>query len=229
MESIVVTVNFKEALGVQAGGTHLRGGSAHYNVTAVAALPHLDLALFKDLSRLHIVQQGTIALLVALLDGGYQTELGGKLREPLLFGGFGKAVVHIGPLVVFTLSGVEQVLGSASHTMQFLKPQLCMGLLVLGGLQEQLCNLLIALVLSHGGEIGVLVPGLGLSGKGRFQILLGLGAGVLVRTLDGSFLDQFKGGGGLLADGAELRGAVAFVNIAADFTFPLLHTLFFSF
>ena len=67
---IVLCVNFKIALGMVAGGANLRGLLAHDDVTAVAALPHLDLALGEDLRHLHIVQQGTVALLVMLFNGG---------------------------------------------------------------------------------------------------------------------------------------------------------------
>ena len=42
---IVFCVNFKIALGMVAGGANLRGLLAHDDVTAVAALPHLDLCL----------------------------------------------------------------------------------------------------------------------------------------------------------------------------------------
>ena len=41
-----------------AGGANLRGLLAHDDVTAVAALPHLDLAFGEDLRRLYIAQQG---------------------------------------------------------------------------------------------------------------------------------------------------------------------------
>ena len=64
-----------------AGQTDLRRFLAHDDVTAVAALPHLDLALGEDLRHLHIVQQGTVALLVVLLDGSHQTEPLGQLME----------------------------------------------------------------------------------------------------------------------------------------------------
>ena len=49
-------MNLKETFGVQAGGTHFRGGSAYYDVAAVAAFPYLDLAFFTDLGGLHVVQ-----------------------------------------------------------------------------------------------------------------------------------------------------------------------------
>ena len=41
-------MNFKEALGIETGGANLRSGGAYHDVAAVAALPHLDLALFKE-------------------------------------------------------------------------------------------------------------------------------------------------------------------------------------
>ena len=41
---------------------------AHNDVTAVAALPHLDRAFGEDLRRLYIVQQGTVALLMVLFN-----------------------------------------------------------------------------------------------------------------------------------------------------------------
>ena len=57
-----------------AGRADLRRFLTDHNVTAVAALPHLDLALGEDLRHLHIVQQGTVALLVVLFNGGDQAE-----------------------------------------------------------------------------------------------------------------------------------------------------------
>src|SRR5574344_2148310 len=102
---IILCVNFKVALGMVAGRADLRRFLTDHNVTAVAALPYLDLTLGKDLRHLHIVQQGTVALLVVLFNGGNQTEALRQLMETLLIGGFGEAVVHIRPLVVLSLSG----------------------------------------------------------------------------------------------------------------------------
>ena len=48
-------------------------------MSAVPALP--DLALFKDFLGLHIPQQGPVALLVALFNGGHQAEFGGQLWD----------------------------------------------------------------------------------------------------------------------------------------------------
>ena len=150
-------------------------------MTAVAALPDLDLALFEDLGGLHVLKQGAIALLMVLLNGSHQTELGGQLREALLLGGLGKAVVHIRPLVVLALGGGQQVFaGGADAVMQLLVPHLSVLLLVVGGFQKQGGDLLKAVLFGLGSEIGVLVSGLGLAGEGGSQVLLGLGSSVFI-------------------------------------------------
>ena len=64
-----------------AGGAQLRCAGADDQVAAVAALPNLDFALGEDFGGLHILQQGAVALLVMLLNGGDQTELGSQLVE----------------------------------------------------------------------------------------------------------------------------------------------------
>ena len=79
-ESIVLGVDLEVGLGMGAGGADVGGLGAYHDVAAVAAFPHLDLALGEDSGGLHVVQQGTVALLVVLLNGGDQTELGGQLR-----------------------------------------------------------------------------------------------------------------------------------------------------
>ena len=48
--------------------------------------------------------------------------------------------------------------------------------LVLGGLQEQRRDLLVAFLPGHGSEVGVLVSGTGFAVEGGVEILLGLGA-----------------------------------------------------
>ena len=83
-------MDFKVTLRMAAGRTDLRRFLAHDDVTAVAALPHLDLALGEDLRHLHIVQQGTVALLMVLFNGGYQAETLGQLMKAFLIGSFGK-------------------------------------------------------------------------------------------------------------------------------------------
>ena len=122
------------------------------------------------------MQQGAVALFVVLFNGGHQTEPLGQLLEALFLGGFGKALVHIGPLVVFTVSGGGKILGGGADAVQLLEPELCVLLLVFGGFQEQGRDLLIAFLLGLGSEIGVFVACLRFAGKGCQQVLFGLGA-----------------------------------------------------
>ena len=133
-----------------AGRADLRCFLTDHDMPAVAALPHLDLALGKDFRHFHIVQQGTVALLMMLFDGGDQTETLGQLMEALLVGGFGEAVVHIRPLVVLTLSGGEKIFGGVADAVQLFEPQLGMFLLVIGGFKEQRRDLLVAFLLGLG-------------------------------------------------------------------------------
>ena len=107
-----------------------------HNMTAVAALPQLDLALGKDLRHLHIAQQGAVALLMVLFNGGDQAETLGKLVEALLVSSLGKAVIHIRPLVVLALSGGEKVFGGVADAVQFFEPQLGVFLFVVSGFEE---------------------------------------------------------------------------------------------
>ena len=127
-----------------AGRADLRRFLTDHNVTAVAALPYLDLTLGKDLRHLHIVQQGTVALLVVLFNGSDQTEALRQLMKAFFIGGFGKAVVHIRPLVVLTLSGGEKVFCGVANAVQFFKPQLGVFLLIISGFEEQCRDLLVA-------------------------------------------------------------------------------------
>ena len=59
--SVVLLPQLEIALRMAAGGADLRRLGADDDVSAVAAFPDLDLALFKDLRRLQIVQQGAVA------------------------------------------------------------------------------------------------------------------------------------------------------------------------
>ncbi len=89
-----------------------------------------------------------------------------KIVEAFFVSFTGHTVVHIRPLGVLTLGGMEQVLGGIAQLTQSLEPQLGVFLLIFSGVQEQRSDLLIAGLLGDGGEVGVLVPGLTLTGKG---------------------------------------------------------------
>ena len=63
---------------------------ANHNVAAVTALPDLHFALGKDFLHFHIVQQGTVTLLMVLLNSGNATEFGSQLREAFRVRSLGK-------------------------------------------------------------------------------------------------------------------------------------------
>ena len=134
MRSIVLLANLKVGLGMGADGADLGGSRTDHDVTAVAALPDGDAALFEDLHSLYILQQRTVALLVGLLNGGNAAELCGELVEALGLGILCHAGVHIRPLGVFTLGGVKQIFGGVAHLTERLEPELCVLLLIGGGL-----------------------------------------------------------------------------------------------
>ena len=67
---VVLCVDLEVALGMLAGGADLGSLDTDDDVTAVAALPHLDFALLEDLCGFHVLQQGAVTLLVVLLPEG---------------------------------------------------------------------------------------------------------------------------------------------------------------
>ena len=120
------------------------------------------------------MQQGAVALLVVLLDGGHQTEAVGQLGKAFGLGGLGEVLVHVRPFVVLALGGGLQILGGVADALQLLEPELGVLLFVLRCFEEQGRDLLVALLPGLGGEESVFVAGLGFAGEGRQQILLGL-------------------------------------------------------
>ena len=65
-------------------GAHIRSLGCGHQMATVATFPHDDTGLLKDGLGLHIVQQGTIALLVGLLDDCDATELLCQVVEAFL-------------------------------------------------------------------------------------------------------------------------------------------------
>ena len=60
---------------MEADRTDIGGFGADDDMAAVAALPDADAAFAEDLGCLDVAQQGTIALLMVLLDGCHAPEL----------------------------------------------------------------------------------------------------------------------------------------------------------
>ena len=145
-------------------------------MAAVAALPDLDLALFKDLGGLDVAQQRAVALLVMALDLADEAELLRQLGKALFLCGLGERIVHVGPLVVFALSGGEQIVGGGADALELFEPHLGVLLFVVRGLLEERSDLLIALFLCLGCEEGVLVAGLAFTSESLPQVFLCLAA-----------------------------------------------------
>ena len=136
----------------------IRGLGPDDDVTAVAAFPDLDTALLEDRLLFDVLQKLAIALLMGFLDRAHTAEFLGQLGEALFLGFFGHALVHVGPLEIFTLCRVQKVLFRGTQLIQFLEPELGMLFLVVCRLQEQGCDLLIARLLCDGRFFSVLVP-----------------------------------------------------------------------
>ena len=92
-------------------GADLRSLGTDDEVTAVAALPYLNTGFLKYLLGLHIFQKGTVAFLMALLNGGNAAETGSQRGEAFFFGFAGHALIHVGPFGVLALGGMQQVFG----------------------------------------------------------------------------------------------------------------------
>ena len=157
-ESIIFLANFKICLRMLADRADLRSLGSYYDMSAVTTLPDGNAALLKYLHSLDVAQQLAVALLMGLLDGSHTAELLSQLMEAFFVSFTGHTVVHIRPLGVLTLGGMEQVLGGIAQLAQSLEPQLCVLFFVFRGLEEQGGNLLVARLLGNRGKVGVLIP-----------------------------------------------------------------------
>ena len=166
-----------------AGGADFGGLGAHHDVAAVAALPHFYFALGKHFCHFNVVQQGAVALFVMLFNGSHQAEPGSQFGEALFLSRLGKAVIHIGPFVIFARGGGFQVVGGIADAVQLLEPQLGMFFFVISRFQKQCCDLLKTLLLGHGGKEGVLVACFGFARKCGHQVFLALGTSILVHNI----------------------------------------------
>ena len=113
-----------------------------------------------------------------LLDLCHHGEQGCDLVEALFLGLLGHAGVHLGPLVVLTACchvQTSQGIGDRAAAQQ-LEPDLCVLLLIAGGLLKDRGQLLVAFLFGHAGKESVLIACLALTGKCFHQVFLGFGA-----------------------------------------------------
>ena len=114
----------------------LRSLSTNYNVSAVAAFPHLNFASLEDLCGFHIVKQCAITLFVPLFDGCHEPEFRCELREAFFVSCLSKAIIHIGPLVVFAFCGSHEVLCSVADAIELFEPLFCVFFFFVGRLKD---------------------------------------------------------------------------------------------
>ena len=155
-----------------------RCGLADIGISAVPALPYLLFLAGKHPAVLQVIGQRAVALLVLLLDLCHHGEQGCDLGEALFFGLSGHTGVHFRPLVVLAAcSHVQTGQGIRDRAAaQQLEPDLCVFLLVAGGLFKDRGQLLVAFLFGHAGKEGVLIACLALTGKCFHQVFLGFGA-----------------------------------------------------
>src|SRR5574344_791975 len=101
-----------------ANRANLRCFFADDEMSAVAALPHGFLALLKDCLHFHITEQCAVTLLVGLLNLGDLAELESESGKALLLCLLGKAVVHVCPLVILSVSCGGEILCGVAQCAQ---------------------------------------------------------------------------------------------------------------
>ena len=149
-----------------------RGLLADNDVTAVCALPdHITFA-GEDEAFLDIGKELAIAFFVIFFDLADHFEQGGDPREAFFPCGLGEAIVHIGPFVVFAVSGSFEVGDGVGNfaSVQQLEPDLRVFFFISGGFFENGSDLVVPFLLGFGSKIGVFVPGLGLTGESGLQV-----------------------------------------------------------
>ena len=136
-------------------------------MAAVAALPHFYFALGKHFCHFNVVQQGAVTLFVMLFNGSHQAEPGSQFGETLFLSRLGKAVIHIGPFVVFTAGGSLQVFCSIADALEFFEPNLGVSFFVRSRFFEDSGDLLETFFAGDTGKVVIFIASLRFTGKGR--------------------------------------------------------------
>ena len=160
---------------MRADGAHLGSILADDDMAAVGALPDHVAVAGEHKAALNIRQQLAVAVFVLTLDLSHFFKQESQVVKALFLGVLRHLGIHIGPLVILALGGVQQVVGRAGNgvAVQRLEPQLGVLLLIGSGLFKDLCNLNITVFARFGCIERVLVAGLALTGKRGPQIFFG--------------------------------------------------------
>src|SRR5574344_707780 len=150
-------MNFKIALRMRTYRADIRCFGSYNDVSAVAALPDLDLALLEYRSCLDVGKKCSVSLFVMLLDSSDKSELGSKISKALSFRCLRKAFVHICPLIVLAVSCLTQIGLCVANSAELLEPHLGVLFLVVSGLEENSRDLLIAFLLGYRRKVCILV------------------------------------------------------------------------
>ena len=162
-----------------------------------------------------------------LFNGSHPAEPLCQIVEAFVVRILGKPVIHVAPLVILALGSGQEIGGGPVDMAQLLKPDTGVLLLIAGGFQEDLRQLIVAFAAGDLGEISILVAGLALAGKGLGQILGCLGACIGIRGGGRGWFHLDKDTGRLLAAGTdEVGGQRPLMEIAANRAFPGFHMLF---
>ncbi len=152
-------------------------------MAAVSAFPYLNFALFENCRGFNILKERTVSLLMVLFDCADHTEFSCQFRKTFFLCCFGKSLIHIGPLKIFSVRRRSQIFGSIADSLQFLKPHFCVLFLIVRSFQKEGGNLLIAFFFGYGSKIGVFIPRLRFPCKSRLKIFFRLCSGILTHFL----------------------------------------------
>ena len=142
------------------------------DVTAVPALPHDFVGLFKDFPHFNGVQQPQEAILVGFLDGPHLPELICDVGKTFLFGDPGEILIHLRPFEMLAGLRVHEILCGVRERSELAEPEERMSFLVVGGFAEYRGYLLEALLLCGFRELVVLAARLGLPGECGAEVCL---------------------------------------------------------
>ena len=128
--------HFKISMRMLPDRADVRSSCTLNNVAAVAAFPYRYSAFYKYSLCLSVVQQCPVPLLMCLFNRSYAAELFCKIMESFFIRFLSHAVIHIRPLRIFSLGGMEKIFSGIANFPKRFEPQLCMLLFIFGSMQE---------------------------------------------------------------------------------------------